>query len=181
MSAPTPSEWALSLVSPGEWGDLPKRDRYLIALMLDAARESGRAEGYQEARPDGEHKWGLMPDYATRAGRREHAQRLAQRCNRTFDLVGEVERWLESVADLVAAERTYAREEGRRERDAEVAELRAEVERARAKERAAVVADLRERADRGHRQGRLHSSVADLLALADRYEHGAHLPPETTR
>lgn len=44
MSAPTPSEWALSLVSPGEWGDLPKRDRYLIALMLDRARESGRRE-----------------------------------------------------------------------------------------------------------------------------------------
>lgn len=31
----TPSEWALSLVNPGEWGDLPKRDR---------AREQGRRD-----------------------------------------------------------------------------------------------------------------------------------------
>lgn len=43
------SEWAVALVNPGEWGDLPKRDRYLIALMLDAARAEGREEGRAEA------------------------------------------------------------------------------------------------------------------------------------
>lgn len=78
---------------------------------------------------------------------------------------------------VVAGHFDRAREEGHASRDAEVAELRAEVGRARAEERAAVVAWLRAQRDESYFPP---IPVPELRHAADAIERGAHIPPETT-